>query len=116
MIPGGHEQACCGGKQAHMNASVYAKGRERPGPGTRTPCPRLAATRVLGVLAVMGLFACETVPITGRQQLILMSASEENRMGITAYEQVLKGERESRDPQLHAMVTRVGQRIAAVAE
>jgi predicted Zn-dependent protease len=61
-------------------------------------------------------FACETVPITGRQQLILMSAAEENHMGITAYDQVLKGERESRDPQLHAMVTRVGQHIAMVAE
>ncbi|HEY7490443.1 MAG TPA: M48 family metallopeptidase [Candidatus Tectomicrobia bacterium] len=87
-----------------------------PGTGTRAHRSRLAATWVLGVLAVLGLFACETVPITGRQQLILLSPSEENRMGITAYDQVLKEEKLSRDPQLNAMVTRVGQRIAVVAE
>jgi predicted Zn-dependent protease len=85
------------------------------GTGTGIHRSRLAAWG-LGVIAAAVFFACETVPITGRQQLILMSAAEENHMGITAYDQVLKGERESRDPQLHAMVTRVGQHIAMVAE
>ena len=71
---------------------------------------------VLGVVAAVGLFACETVPVTGRQQLILMYLAEENRLGITAYEQILKEEGLSRDPQFNAMVNRVGQRIAAGAE
>jgi predicted Zn-dependent protease len=87
-----------------------------PGTGQCVRSFRLAASWVLGVLAVAVLFACETVPITGRQQLVLMSPSEENRLGITAYDQVLKEEKLSRDPQLNAIVTHVGQRIAAVAE
>jgi predicted Zn-dependent protease len=61
------------------------------------------------------LAACQTAPVTGRQQLILLSAAEENRLGLTAYEEILKDEKPSRDPQLNAMVSRVGQRIAAVA-
>lgn len=67
-------------------------------------------------LAVGLLFACQTVPVTGRKQLILLSAGEENRMGITAYDEILKEERLSQDPQINAMVTRVGKRIAAVAD
>jgi predicted Zn-dependent protease len=60
------------------------------------------------------LLACQSVPVTGRQQLILLSAGEENRLGIAAYEQILKEEKVSKDPQLNAMVTRVGRRIAEV--
>ena len=70
---------------------------------------------VLG-LHTTGLFGCQTVPVTGRQQLILLSASDENRMGITAYEEILKEEKLSQDPEINAMVTRVGQRIAAVVD
>jgi predicted Zn-dependent protease len=62
------------------------------------------------------LFACQTVPITGRKQLVLLSPAQENRMGISAYEQILREEKLSTDPQINAMVRRVGQRIAAVAE
>jgi predicted Zn-dependent protease len=76
----------------------------------------LTAAWLLGLLGLAGLFACETVPVTGRKQLILLSPSEENRLGISAYDQLLKEERLSRDPHLNAMVQRVGQRIAAVAE
>lgn len=62
------------------------------------------------------LFACQTAPITGRQQLVLLSEGEENRMGITAYEQILKAEKISQDAQLNALVTRVGKRIASVVD
>lgn len=67
------------------------------------------------LLCVMVLFACQTVPVTGRQQLMLLSAAEETRMGLSAYEQVLKEEKLSQDPQVNAMVGRVGRRIAEVA-
>jgi predicted Zn-dependent protease len=67
------------------------------------------------LLCVMVLFACQTVPVTGRQQLILLSAAEETRMGLSAYEQILKEETLSQDPQVNAMVGRVGRRIAEVA-
>jgi predicted Zn-dependent protease len=70
----------------------------------------------VSLLLTVMLLACQTVPVTGRQQLILVSAQEENRLGISAYREVLKEERMSRDPQLNALVRRVGERIAAVAE
>lgn len=74
---------------------------------------------VWGLLISACLFggsACQTVPLTGRQQLILLSEAEEGRMGLSAYQQVLREERVSRDPRANALVTRVGQRIAAVAD
>lgn len=64
---------------------------------------------------LFGGSACQTVPLTGRSQLILLSEAEENKMGLTAYQQVLREERVSRDPRANELVTRVGQRIAAVA-
>ena len=69
----------------------------------------------LASILVVLLFACQTVPVTGRKQVILLSASEENRMGITAYNQVLQEEKLSKDRRINAMVKRVGRRIAAVA-
>jgi predicted Zn-dependent protease len=64
---------------------------------------------------VMLCSACQTAPITGRQQLILLSEAEENQIGLAAYQQVLKEERVSGDPRYNDLVARVGQRIAAVA-
>ena len=76
---------------------------------------RVAAISALaGVFSVV-LFACQKVPVTGRQQLILLSASEENRMGITAYKQIIKDEKLSKDRRINAMVKRVGRRIAKVS-
>jgi predicted Zn-dependent protease len=77
---------------------------------------RVAVVWCLGVVFTGLLFACQTVPVTGRKQLILLSPAEENRMGISAYDQILGEEKLSEDPQINAMVRRVGQRIAAVAE
>jgi predicted Zn-dependent protease len=68
------------------------------------------------LMLVVGLLACQTVPITGRQQLMLISSDEENRLGIEAYEKILHQEQVSQDPQLNALVRRVGERIAAVAD
>jgi len=62
------------------------------------------------------LFACQTAPITGRKQLIMLSEAEETKMGLTAYQEVLKEEKISQDPRINEMVRRVGQRIAAVAQ
>ncbi len=73
-----------------------------------------AISGLAGVLAVV-LFACQKVPVTGRQQLILLSASEENRMGITVYKQIIKDEKLSKDRRINAMVKRVGRRIAKVS-
>ena len=74
--------------------------------------PALGLAALLAVVAI----ACETVPVTGRRQLQLVSASEETQLGLTAYQQILKKSKVSTDPELNALVTRVGSRIAAVAE
>jgi predicted Zn-dependent protease len=71
---------------------------------------------VLWLLAPL-LAACETAPVTGRSQLMLVSESEERQMGELAYSQLL-----AREPQLrdggwaNTTVERVGRRIADAAE
>lgn len=62
------------------------------------------------------LTACQTAPVTGRQQLILLSTAEESQMGISAYQQILQEESVSENHRINAMVTQVGQRLARVAE
>ena len=70
-------------------------------------------SRILLVLALLAVVACETVPVTGRSQLLLVSEGEETKMGIDAYQGILKKSKVSSDPRLNEQVTRVGQRIAA---
>ncbi len=67
-----------------------------------------------GVMLVVAMVAgCETVPITGRSQLNLISPSEETKMGAQAYQEILKKAKPSTDPAANALVTGVGKRIAA---
>ncbi len=61
------------------------------------------------------LAACETTPVTKRSQLILIPESQEIALGLTAYQQVLSESKLSTDPEKTAMLRRVGERIAAVA-
>jgi len=62
------------------------------------------------------LCGCTTVPYTNRSQVMLVSESEEMRLGATAYQQVLHKERIDTDPHVTEPVRRVGQRIAAAAD
>ncbi len=62
------------------------------------------------------LAACETAPVTGRSQVMLVSENEERQMGLQAYQQVLAKEPLSHDAQATALVEKVGRRIAAAAE
>ncbi len=59
------------------------------------------------------LVSCETAPISGRNQLILLSPGEEAKLGLQAYQDILKKEKLNTDPALNAMLQRVGARIAA---
>jgi len=74
--------------------------------------------RLLAALAGLPLLlaACETAPVTGRSQMMLMSESEELQMGLQAYRQVLATEPQSHNPQINALVEKVGRRLAASAE
>ena len=73
---------------------------------------------ILLSLALAGLTlapaGCETVPYTGRHQLQLVSPSDEAKMGIQSYQEIVGKATVSTDPQATAMVQRVGSRIAAV--
>lgn len=66
----------------------------------------------LAILVLCGVVACQTVPITGRSQLLLLSEADEVQMGIQSYQEVLRKSRVSTDPAMNNMVRRVGARIA----
>lgn len=72
---------------------------------------------VTGLLAVtLSFTGCESVPVTGRQQIILMSPSQEMQLGLSSFEQLKKETPVSKDAAAKALVERVGRRIAAVAD
>ena len=64
------------------------------------------------VLALLVAAACQTVPVTGRSQLILLPEGSELQMGLSSYEQILKKSRVATDPRVNEQVARVGRRIA----
>lgn len=66
-------------------------------------------------VAIILLCSCATVPETGRNQLLLVSSSEEIQLGITSFEKLKKETPISKDPQINELVQKVGRRIAAVA-
>jgi predicted Zn-dependent protease len=68
----------------------------------------------LAILALL-FIGCSKAPITGRNQLIMVSPQQELQLGFQSAQEVLKKEKISRDPQMNAMVRRVGERIAKVA-
>ena len=60
----------------------------------------------LGVVATL-LAACETAPVTGRSQMMLVGEGEERQMGLQAYRDVLSKEQLSDDTQTNALVEKV---------
>ncbi len=76
--------------------------------------------RLLGVigLALLAVSAttigCQQVELTGRRQMVLVSADKEMAMGASAYDEVIAREKASANASHAEMVYRVGRRIAAV--
>lgn len=70
------------------------------------------------LLAIAGplVTSCYTAPVTGRSQLILLTPSQENEMGLTAFKEVLQTATISNNQSYNAAVQRVGNRIARVAD
>ena len=78
---------------------------------------RLAPRSFLALCGIVALLAaCETAPVTGRSQIMLVGEGEERQMGLQAYRQVLSQEPLSHNAQANALVEKVGRRIAAAAE
>ncbi|MEW6055840.1 MAG: M48 family metallopeptidase [Bdellovibrionota bacterium] len=69
----------------------------------------------LTLLLLLSFSACMTVPVSGRKAFNLIPEGIETSLGEQSFSSVLSKERESNDPRLNAIVTRVGQRIAAVS-
>ncbi len=59
--------------------------------------------------------ACAKAPITNRTQFIILPQAFEMQLGASAYVNLLETERVSRNTYYNRVVTRVGQRIAAVS-
>jgi predicted Zn-dependent protease len=66
----------------------------------------------LAALALIVAVACQTVPLTGRKQLLALPEATETQMGLSAYREILSKSRVSTDPAANERVTRVGRRIA----
>lgn len=60
--------------------------------------------------------ACQTVPLTGRRQLILITEQQELALGLQSYQKALKESKLSQDPKTNEMVKRVGMKLAQVAD
>ena len=75
--------------------------------------PTMAALAAIALLLVV---ACQTVPITGRTQLLALPETTETQMGLTAYKEIIQKSRVSTDRALNEQVTRVGRRIAEATE
>jgi metalloendopeptidase OMA1, mitochondrial len=76
---------------------------------------RVLISTFIALLAVV-LSGCDTVPVTGRSQLNIMSTGEEMQLGLTSFDQLKKETPISKDPAANALVQKVGKRIAAVAD
>jgi len=59
-----------------------------------------------------GLYACSTVPITGRQQLSLVSNDEVLSLSLQQYDDYMKTAKKSTDKTATALVEKVGKNIA----
>ena len=74
--------------------------------------------KIAGLLvsALLLLSSCGSVPVTGRNQLLLVSDAEVLTSSLTQYSDYMKSAPVSTDTKGKAMVTRVGKRIAAATE
>lgn len=61
------------------------------------------------------LVACYKAPVTGRNQLILISESQERQMGLVAFQEIIKKEKLSKNTKYINAVKRIGDRIAKVS-
>lgn len=77
-----------------------------------------ALSGIAGGATVLALLAigCNTVPVTGRQQFNILTSGQETELGLSSFSQMKKDVPVSRNPQANELVTRVGKRIAAVAQ
>ncbi|MEM9628511.1 MAG: M48 family metallopeptidase [Pseudomonadota bacterium] len=69
----------------------------------------------LAASALLMIAGCETVPVTGRSQLVLFNDSEINALSLQAYQEMKSTQPISNDPVLNRRMQSVGERIVAVS-
>ncbi len=62
-----------------------------------------------------GLAACQTAPVTGRSQLILVDDAQVQALGLQAYQEMKSKQPLSRDRSLNSRVQQVGRDIARIS-
>lgn len=72
--------------------------------------------KIAVLLSALLLAGCQTAPVTGRSQVMLMGEEEERQMGLMAFREVQSREPPSHDQVANDMVAKVGARIASVVE
>lgn len=77
--------------------------------------PALLPALLLGLILPMLVFSCATAPETGRQQLLLVSPSDEARLGVQTFQQLKQRQPVVTRGQDVALLQRVGERISKVA-
>ena len=70
---------------------------------------------VLLLCAALVGFSCQAVEYTGRSQVNLVSEGDEKKLGVDAYDDILKKTPLSKNQAWQAQLKRVGQRISAAA-
>jgi len=70
---------------------------------------------VLLLCAALFGFSCQAVEYTGRSQMNLVSEGDEKKLGVDAYQDILKKTPLSKNQAWQAQLKRVGQRIAVAA-
>ncbi len=72
------------------------------------------AVRVLAMSLMFALLSgCATNPVTGGQDIVLMTEEQEIELGRKSHIDILKQYTQYKDPQIQAMVNRIGQNLAA---
>ncbi|MDR0682101.1 MAG: M48 family metallopeptidase [Dysgonamonadaceae bacterium] len=71
---------------------------------------------VLFFIITISLYGCSSVPITGRQQLSLVSDSEVLALSLQEYDSYIKSAKKSTDKTNSALVEKVGRKIADAVE
>jgi len=79
--------------------------------------PRSLLRSSLAVMAASAMLAaCQSAPVTGRDQFILVSEGEAAQMGAQAWQQVRAETVESNNRSMNRVVQEAGRRIAAVSD
>jgi len=77
---------------------------------------KLTLFNLILIPMLAGLYACSSVPITGRQQLNLVSDQQVLTLSLQEYNDYIKTAKKSTDQASIAMVTTVGRKIANAVE